>query len=412
VLVDTAVVGHLGTPQLGGLAVAGTLLTTGFWVFNFLAYGTTALVARLIGAGDRRTAAEQAVQATWLALVLGTALALAGLLVAPAAVSLMGAGARVRPHALLYLRISLGGSPAVLIALAGMGYLRGLQDTRATLAVAVAANVANLALEVVLIYGVGLGIGASAAATVLAQWGAAAAYLIIIRRNVLAAGAVRLRPAIAGMRATAVIGRDLLVRTGSLLGALAVATAVASRLGTASLGAHQIAYQIWTFLALSLDAVAIAAQAMIGRLLGAGDVDRARDAGRRMIEWGIVLGVACALVVAALRGPLVGVFTSDHAVRAHALTVLWIVAAFQPVNAVVFVLDGVLIGAGEFRYLAALMVVSAVVFVPSALAVLVTDAGLLALWGTLGLWMGVRLAGNALRFAGGRWQVPGASRAR
>ena len=409
-LVDTAVVGHLGTPQLGGLAVAGTVLTTAFFLFNFLAYGTTAAVARLVGARNEHAAAHQAVQGVWLALAIGAALLVLGVVAAPAAVALFGSTSAVRSNAEVYLRISALGAPAVLLALVGVGYLRGLQDTKRTLVIAVGSNVANLVLELVLIYGLGMGIAASAAATVVAQYGAAGAYLAVVWRNVRAAG-VGVRPDGRRLRSLIVVGRDLFVRTGSLLAALAVATAVASRLGAVDLGAHQIAFQLWSFLALVLDAIAIAGQAMIGRLLGAGDADDARVAGRRMVEWGIVAGVAFALAVLALRSVLVPLFTDDPAVRALARDVLLVVAVLQPINAVVFVLDGVLIGAGDLRYLARAMAVSGlVVFLPAALAVLALDGTLLWLWGALALLMAARLAGNVLRFAGSGWQVVGEER--
>ncbi len=410
ILVDTAVVGHLGTPQLGGLAVAGSILTTAFFLFNFLAYGTTAAVARLLGAQDLRSAAHQAVQGLWLGLGVGALLTALGLFFAPSAVGLFGAEGAVRANALTYLRISALGAPAVLLALVGVGYLRGLQDTRLTLLVAVGSNVVNLVLELVLIYGFGFGIAASAAATVVAQVGAAAAYVTIVMRNVATAG-VPLRPDPRRLRALVGVGRNLFVRTGSLLAALGMATAVASRLGAVELAAHQIAFQLWSFLALVLDAIAIAGQAMIGRLLGAGEGTEARAAGRRMLGWGLVAGLGFATAVLALRSLLVPLFTADPAVAALARQVLLAVALLQPANAVVFVLDGVLIGAGDMRYLARAMLLSSfVVFVPAALVVLGRDGPLLALWGALGLLMGARLAGNLARFHGSRWQVMGAER--
>ena len=410
ILVDTAVVGHLGTPQLGGLAVAGTILTTAFFLFNFLAYGTTAAVARLVGARDERTAAHQAVQGVWLALGIGIALLVVGVTMAPAAVGLFGSTAAVRANAEVYLRVSALGAPAVLLALVGVGYLRGLQDTKRTLVVAVGSNVLNLVLELVLIYGLGMGIAASAAATVVAQYVAAGAYVAVVLANVQRAG-VGLRPDARRLRALVVVGRDLFVRTGSLLAALAVATAVASRLGAVELGAHQIAFQLWSFLALVLDAIAIAGQAMIGRLLGAGDADDARSAGWRMVQWGIGAGAVFGVAVLALRAALVPLFTDDPAVARLAYEVLLLVAVLQPVNAVVFVLDGVLIGAGDLRYLAKAMAVSGlVVFLPAALVVRWLEGSLLWLWAALALLMSARLAGNALRFAGPRWQIVGSER--
>src|SRR5688572_16043951 len=373
ILVDTAVVGHLGTAPLGGLAVAGAVLVAVFNIFNFLAYSTTAAVARRIGAGDRRAAAEQGIAGVWLAVGLGIALMIAGLVAAPAIVDLMGASDSVAPPALTYLRISLLGAPFMLLMLAGMGYARGLQDTRSTLVIAVAANVWNLVIELVLVYGLDLGIAGSAWGTVSAQVGAGLAYVVILGRSVRVEGA-SVRPHAANIRATAVVGGQLVLRTGSLLLALTAATAVAARIGDADVGAHQVAFQLWLFLGLALDAVAIAGQAMIGRFLGGDDPEQARSAARRMIEWGITAGIVFGVVVAIARPWLVPLFTDDPAVRDRALDVLWVVALLQPLNAVVFVLDGVLIGAGDARYLAGAMAgATFLVFVPGALLVLALD---------------------------------------
>jgi len=330
-----------------------------------------------------------------------------GLVFAPAVIDLMGASNSVAPPALTYLRISLLGAPFMLLMLAGMGYVRGLQDTRSTLIIAVAANVWNLIIEIVLVYGFDLGIAGSAWGTVTAQVGAALAYAVLIGRSVQAEGAA-VRPHAANIRAVAVVGGQLVLRTGSLLLALTAATAVASRIGDADVAAHQIAFQLWLFLGLALDAVAIAGQAMIGRFLGAGDPAQARAAARRMIEWGLVAGVVFGCVVALARPWLVPLFTEDPAVRALALDVLWLVAALQPLNAVVFVLDGVLIGAGDARYLAGAMAgASFFVFIPGAALVLGLDGSLLWLWVVICLFMGARLVGNVTRFLGGGWQVTG-----
>ena len=411
ILVDTAIVGHLGTDPLGGLAVAGSVLVAVFNIFNFLAYSTTAAVARRVGARDRRAAAEQGIAGLWLAVGLGVALMLVGLVAAPAVIDLMGASDSVAPPALTYLRISLLGAPFMLLMLAGMGYVRGLQDTRSTLVIAVAANVWNLLIEIVLVYGFDLGIAGSAWGTVTAQVGAGLAYVVLIGRSVRVEGAA-VRPHAANIRAAAMVGGQLVLRTGSLLLALTAATAVAARIGDADVGAHQVAFQLWLFLGLALDAIAIAGQAMIGRFLGGDDADQARAAARRMIEWGILAGVVFGSLVALTRPWLVPLFTEDQAVRDRALEVLWLVAALQPLNAVVFVLDGVLIGAGDVRYLAGAMAsASFLVFVPGALLVLALDASLLWLWTVIGLFMAARLAGNVARFLGGGWQVTGAVRA-
>lgn len=409
VLADTAIVGHLGTRPLAGLAVAGTLLTVAFGIFNFLAYATTAAVARRIGAGDRTRAAEQGVDSVWLALGLGVVLTVVGLLVAEPIVRAMGASARIRPDALTYLRISLLGAPVVLIALAGTGYLRGCQDTRTPLFIQLAANVGNLVLEVVFVFAFDLGIAGSAWGTVIAQLGAAGAYLFIVRRAARVEHA-SLRPDRAGIRAAALVGSNLVVRTGALLTAFLVSTSIATRIGDAQVAAHEIAFQIWNFLALSLDAIAIAGQALIGRSLGAGDRIGTRAAARRMIEWGVIAGCVIGAAVALASPFLAGAFTHDSVVRDSALPILLIVGAMQPMNGVVFVLDGVLIGAGETRYLALAMLAATATFVPAAIAVDALGAGLVALWGALTLFMVARLVGMGHRYMGDRWIVTGASR--
>jgi putative MATE family efflux protein len=411
ILVDTAIVGHLGTNPLAGLAVSGTVLTATFAIFNFLAYSTTGAVARQLGAGNRRAAAEVGVDGLWLAAGLGLVLTVLGLALAPVIVDAMGASHRVHPFAETYLLISILGAPALLITLAGAGYMRGLQDTRTTLVIALASNAANVLIEVLFVYGFDLGIAGSAWGTVLAQYGAALAYVAITARTVRLEHA-SVRPQAAGIRAAASVGGRLVVRTGSLLAAFLAATAIASRIGDDDVAAHQIAYQMFLFLALSLDALAIAGQAMVGRFLGAGDAHEARVASHRMIEWGVAVGVVFGVLLLLLRPVIVPLFTPDADVQDLALQLLVIVALMQPLNAVVFVLDGILIGAGDVTYLALAMLVATVsVFAPAAAAVLAFDGGLLWLWGALVLWMGARGVGMGARFVGSRWQVTGAVRA-
>ncbi|MGH9290002.1 MAG: MATE family efflux transporter, partial [Acidimicrobiales bacterium] len=402
ILADTAIVGHLGTPQLGGLAVASGILLTLFNLFIFLAYGTTAAVSRLLGAGHEREAARQAVQSMWLAAGIGVAVAVGGWLLSGSLVGLMGADGAVRTNALVYLRISLLGVPAMTMVLAGTGYLRGAKDTRTPLAVAIGTAVMNLVIEVVLIYGLDQGIGASALATVLAQSAAAAIYLHRLLRAARAQGAA-LTPHAASLWALAVVARDLLIRTAALRVALVVATAVATRIGAVDVAAHQIAFETWSFLAFALDAVAIAGQAIVGHALGAGNGEDARAAGRRMIEWGVVGGVVVGVVVAATHTVLPHLFSGDAAVVSLAGFLLLWVAALQPVNAIAFVLDGVLIGAGDMRFLAWAMAGAAAAFVPAAMAVLATGAGIGWLWAALGLLMAIRATTLLARFAGDRW---------
>jgi putative MATE family efflux protein len=409
VLADTAVVGHLGTPELGGLAVASSVLLTGYAVFIFLAYGTTGTVARLIGAGNEREAAHQAVQGMWLALCIAAVLVPLGLLSGGWLVRALGASGDLATNAEIYLRISMFGVPALLVTLAGTGYLRGRQDTFTPLAVALASNVVNLVLELVLINGLGFGIGASALATVIAQTGAAAIYVGRIVRAVRMLD-VSVRP---NGRAISLLGRAggaLLLRTAALRGALTAATAIATRIGPVDVAAHEIAYELWNFLALGLDAIAIAGQAIIGKELGAGDAEEAHAMGRRMLWLGFVAGAIVGALVIALRFVLPHIFSNDPRVLALASFLLLSVAVLQPVNGVVFVLDGILIGAGDLRYMAWAMVGATAVFAAAGAAVIVFGLGIGWLWAAIGLWMVVRLVGLGTRFRTGRWAVTGATR--
>jgi putative MATE family efflux protein len=409
VLADTAVIGRIGTPQLAGLAVATTVLLTLHSVFVFLAYGTTAAVARRLGARDRPAAADQAVQSLWLALALSVVVAGLGFALADPLVRALGAGEVVRGEALVYLRISLLGLPGMFATLAGTGWLRGLQDLRTPLIIAVLSAAGNLALECVLIFGFGYGIGAAALATVVAQTAGGAVYVQRVAAGARAAG-VSIRPRLADAGALLRVGRDLLVRTAALRAALVIATAVAARTGVADLAAHQVAFEVWSFLALSLDAIAIAAQALIGRHLGAGEPDEARAVGDRMLRWGWVAGAVVGVAVLLAREPLARIFSADPEVTALAAFLLLWVAVLQPVNGLVFVLDGLLIGAGDQRYLARAMVVALLAYLPVALVVGVTGLGIGWLWGALGVLMVSRLVGLMARWRAEAWAVTGASR--
>ncbi|AKG44038.1 dna-damage-inducible protein f [Streptomyces xiamenensis] len=410
-LADSAMIGHLGTPQLAGLGIAAAILTTAVNVFVFLAYATTAAVARRLGAGDLPAALRQGIDGIWLAALLGLAVVLIGVPTAPALVDALGASATAAPHATTYLRISILGIPAMLIVLAATGVLRGLQDTRTPLYVAIGGFTSNVALNGLFIYGLGWGIAGSAWGTVIAQFGMAAVYL----RTVLAGARrhhVALCPDPAGIRASARAGAPLLVRTLSLRAITLLATLVAARLGDADVAAHQIALTIWTLLAFALDAIAIAGQAIIGRYLGAGDAAGARAICRRMIGWGVVSGIVLGALVAVL-GPLgMPLFTGDDAVHERLLPVLLIIAVTQPIAGVVFVLDGVLMGAGDGTYLAAAMLLTLAVFAPVALLVPTIGGGVSTLWWAVaGLMMATRLVTLGLRTRTGRWLITGAERA-
>jgi putative MATE family efflux protein len=345
----------------------------------------------------------------WLALLIGATVIAVVLPSAPALIGLFGASDTAAPYATTYLRISSIGIPAMLIVLAATGVLRGLQNTKTPLYVAVSGFVANAALNVGLVYGADLGIAGSAWGTVIAQWGMAAVYLVVVVRGARRHGAA-LRPDAAGIRASAQAGVPLLIRTLSLRAVLLIATAVAAHLGDADIAAHQIILSLWSLLAFALDAIAIAGQAIIGRYLGANDPQGARAACRRMVQWGIAVGVVLGLLVILSRPLFLPLFTSDPTVKDTALPALIMVALSQPICGVVFVLDGVLMGAGDGPYLAGAMVVTLAVFAPAALLVPVLGAGLTALWGAMTLMMAVRMLTLLLRTRSGRWVVTGATR--
>ncbi|NUK24198.1 MATE family efflux transporter [Streptomyces lunaelactis] len=409
VMVDSAVVGHLGTPQLAGLGVAAALLMTAVSIFVFLAYATTAAVARRVGAGDLAAAIRQGMDGIWLALLLGVAVIAVTLPTAPWLVQLFGASDTAAPYATTYLRISSLGIPAMLVVLAATGVLRGLQDTRTPLYVAIGGFAANAALNVGLVYGAGLGVAGSAWGTVIAQCAMAAAYLIVVVRGARRHGA-SLRPDTAGIRASAQAGAPLLVRTLSLRAVLLIATAVAARLGDTDIAAHQIVLSLWNLMSFALDAIAIAGQSIIGRYLGADDTEGARQACRRMVQWGAAAGVVLGILVVVSRPFFIPLFTSDQAVQDTLLPALLVVAVSQPIAGIVFVLDGVLMGAGDGRYLAGAMLVTLAVFAPVALLVPAFGGGLTTLWLAMTLMMTVRMLTLWLRARSGRWIVTGATR--
>lgn len=416
---DAAVVGHLGTRELAGLGIAGTILQTVVGLCVFLAYGTTAGVARRLGAGRRGEALSQGVDGLWLAVAIGVPVTVAGVVLTGPLVALLGPGTGVAGPAATYLRIALLGVTPLLLMLAATGVLRGLQDTRTPLVVAVAGNVLNLLLNVLLVYGAGafdgLGIAGSALGSVLAQLASAGALVAVVARAARREGA-SLRPHLPGIRSAARAGVPLLVRTLTLRASLLVTTyavVVAGRHGgdpAVPIATHQLAMTIWGFLAFTLDAIAIAAQAITGRHLGAGDVAAARSVTRRMVGWGAVCGVVTGVGLAATSPWLGPLFTSDGAVHDALVPALLVAALAQPVAGVVFVLDGVLIGAGDGRYLAVAGVVVLAGYAPLVLLVAtVPDATLTWLWAVFCLvFMGGRLVTLVHRGYGDRWLVTGA----
>ncbi|MEV0400671.1 MATE family efflux transporter [Actinoallomurus sp. NPDC050550] len=408
-LTDSAIVGRLGTGSLGALGVAGQILGTLVNLCVFLAYGTTASVSRQIGAGNHRAAVRQGIDGLWLAVLIGVALIVAGRPLVPAVVRAFGASTVITPQAETYVNVSLLGVPAMLIVLAGTGVLRGMQDTRTPLFVSVGMFAVNAGLNALFVLGLGWGIAGSAWGTVLAQTGGAAAYVVMVVRGARTYGAP-LRPDLRGLRASATAGVGLLIRTLSLRVVLVIATMVAARLGDPQIAAHQIAANIWTLMAFALDAIAIAGQAITGRQLGAGDVAGARAATRRMVEWGVACGVVFALALFAVRPWLPDAFTGDTVVRSQLLGALVIVALLQPIAGVVFVLDGVLIGAGDMAYLAVASVIQTAAFLPVAWLAYALGGGLVSLWLAMGVWMTARLVTLGLRARSDAWLVAGAVR--
>jgi putative MATE family efflux protein len=408
-LADAAIVGRIGTVPLGGLGVASQALTTLVSISIFLAYGTTAAVARQLGAGHRQAAIRLGVDGIWLAVAIGIGVLALGWPFAPEIVRIFGATPEVSQGAVTYLRISLFGAPSMLLILAGTGVLRGLQDTRTPLAVAVAANALNIALNATFVLGLGLGLAGSAWGTVIAQSAGACVYLAVVARGARRAG-VGLAVDRAGLRTSATAATGLIVRTLALQVALVVTTAVAAHQGDEAIAAHQIAFRIWIFLALALDAIAIAGQAITGRCLGAGNVAGARAATNRMIGWGVAYGAFFGALLLLARPLLPGLFAASPGVRGLLLPILVVAALQQPVAGVVFVLDGVLIGAGDQNYLAVAGVIGLAVFLPAVLLVRGLHGGLLALWLAYSLWLLVRFITLVLRARGSAWLVTGAVR--
>ncbi|HET7356685.1 MAG TPA: MATE family efflux transporter [Nocardioidaceae bacterium] len=410
-LADAAIVGHLGTPPLAGLGIAGAIVQTAVGLCVFLAYGTTASVARRIGAGDLRGALSQGIDGVWLAVLIGVVTTLVGLALGGPLVALFGATPAVSAQATAYLRWAFLGVTPLLVMLAGTGILRGLQDTRTPLVIAVGGNLLNIGLNYALVYPAGLGIAGSAIGTDLAQLLSAAVLVGVVVRSARRHRA-SLRPDLPGIGRAAHAGVALVIRTLTLRAALLVMTYGAARLGSTSVATHQLASTIWTFLAFALDAIAIAAQAITGRYLGAGDVAVTRTVTDRMTRWGLLSGVLTGIGLAATSPVLGDLFTTDPAVRGLLTPVLLVAACFQPVAGVVFVLDGVLIGAGDGRYLAWGGVVTLVAFVPlAALAVWLaagTTTGLVWLWVAFGVGlMGSRAVVLLHRSRGDRWMVTG-----
>jgi putative MATE family efflux protein len=398
-LADTALVGNLGTVELGAVAVGTAAFTASFWLFSFLAYGVTPRIARAVGANDPHEAGRVGTQALILALTIGIGVTAIGLAIPEPIVRLLGADEEVTDLAASYLRIRILSATAVLIAQVAHGWLRGEQNTRTPMLVAVSGAVLNGILDYVLIYPAGLGVQGAAWATVIGQWLVALTFLALLKPKLSPSR----RPNAETIKQLLKVGADLVVRTGSLLAALTVATSVAARMGIVELGSWQIAMQVWLLMSLSLDSVAIAGQALVGKHLGARDPSRATDVGRRLMTWGTLVGIVLAVALTALSRPIADIFTDDRDVlNAAAALIVW-VGITQPLSSAAFTLDGILIGASDTRFLAYAMVASSVLFVAGSLLALDLDWGTAGLAGAATVWLFARAGTTGVRFAGGRW---------
>ncbi|WP_411719846.1 MATE family efflux transporter [Mycetocola sp.] len=411
-LADSAMVGHLGITPLAGLGIAGVIIQTIIGLMVFLAYATTPAVARRLGAGDERGAVSVGIDGLWLALGLGLLLGISGWFATPTLVGPFGASPDVAEQASVYLSISMAGLPAMLLVFAATGLLRGLQDTRTPLLVATAGFAANIALNFVFIYLLEFGIAGAALGTVLAQWGMAVAYLTVVLHHARRTGA-SVRPHRAGISGSALSGGWLFVRTVSLRIAILLATFVATGLGTSELAGFQIVMTIFTFTAFALDALAIAAQALIGKSLGAADTSLVRSILARCLQWGVGSGLVLGLVVVATSGVAGLLFTGDPELARLLVPSLIVLGISTPLAGFVFVLDGVLIGAGDARYLALTGILNVAVFVPLALWVLAaapSDAtGLALLTAAFSIgYLAARAATLGLRARTTAWMRTGA----
>lgn len=412
-LADSAIVGHLGVAQLAGVGLASAVLQTAVGLMVFLAYSTTPAVARAIGDGQLGKALAAGRDGVWLALLLGVVLAVAGFAAAEPLIDLMGAQGSVRTFAVDYFRWSMPGLVAMLLIFAGTGVLRGLQDTRTPLVVATAGFGVNIVLNLWLVYGLGMSVAGSAVGTSLAQWAMAAVYVVMVRRSAVRQG-VSLLPSWRGIRSMTRVGSWLMLRTLSLRAAILATVLVVTAQGEVNLAAHQLAMTIFSFLAFALDALAIAAQALVGKELGASHAARARLLTGTMIRWGAGFGVVTGLLLAAAAPSAGALFTTDPHVQQALTAALWILAAGQPIAGYVFVLDGVLIGAGDARYLALAGLVNLAVYVPLLAAVAWSGAtgttGLAWLWVAFALgYMAARAVTLGLRARSDRWMVLGSA---
>ncbi|BBY91135.1 MATE family efflux transporter [Mycobacterium gallinarum] len=409
-LFDIAIVGRLGALPLAGLAIGGLILATLSSQMTFLSYGTTARSARFFGAGDRRAAVGEGLQATWLALGLGMVIVIvvqAGAVPLVSALAGASEGGEIADEALPWVRIAIFGVPAILISAAGNGWMRGVQDTVRPLRYVVTGFVLSALLCPLLVYGwLGmprLELEGSALANVVGQWLAA---LLFLRALYVERVSLRIDPAI--LRAQVVLGRDLLLRTLAFQACFVSAGAVAARFGAAAVAAHQVVLQLWNFLALVLDSLAIAAQSLVGAALGAGQLAHARSVAWRVTIFSTLASALLAGVFAVGASVIPSIFTDDRSVLDAIRVPWWFMVAQLPVAGIVFALDGVLLGAGDAKFMRNATLISALVgFLPLIWLSLGYGWGLLGIWAGLSTFMVLRLVFVGWRAFSGRWLVAG-----
>jgi MATE family, multidrug efflux pump len=403
-LVDTAVVGHLGKVPLAALGAGATIMTLLAIVGTSLEYGTTGRAARYFGAGRRDAAVNEGVQASWLAVLIGLfGIGLGELLAGPATRLIAGNSNGVAAAAESWLRIAILGLPGILLVLAANGWLRGVQDTRTPVRIVVIANLASAIASPILVYPVGLGLEGSAVANVLAQTIGA-----VLCVRALHAERTQARPHWTVMRKQLVVSRDLVIRAGAFQAAYMTAAAVAGRMGAAQLAAHQVGLQLWEFAALLLDSFAIAAQSLVGAALGGGDAESAKHTAWRVGRYGLRAGLIFAVVFAAGWFLIPAAFSSDPAVQ-HQAHLLWPwLVAMLPIGGILFALDGVLLGAGDNGFMRTITLISALLgYVPLALAALAFGWGIAGVWAGLAAFIGIRFVGMVWRIRNGRWLIVG-----
>jgi putative MATE family efflux protein len=409
-LFDIAIVGRLGALPLAGLAIGGLILATLSSNMTFLSYGTTARSARFFGAGNRPAAVGEGIQATWLGLGLGLLIVV---VVQGAAVPLVSVlagtseGGEIAHEALPWVRIAIFGVPAILVSAAGNGWMRGVQDTMRPLRYVVTGFAVSAVLCPLLVYGwLGmprLGLEGSAIANLVGQWLAA---LMFLRALYVERVSLRIQPAV--LRAQVVLGRDLLLRTLAFQACFVSAGAVAARFGAAAVAAHQVVLQLWSFLALVLDSLAIAAQSLVGAALGAGQLAHAKSVAWRVTLFSTLASAVLAGVFAVGASVIPSIFTDDRSVLDAIGVPWWFMVAQLPVAGIVFGLDGVLLGAGDAKFMRNATLISALIgFLPLIWLSLAFGWGLLGIWAGLSTFMVLRLVFVGWRALSGRWLIAG-----